>query len=77
MTGEPTPFKTDGEIRFRVAEIAKEVAARNGEDGLSKAVVIIRAHRDAKFDKVYRLMRACQEAGLRKLQLRAIIQSKG
>ncbi|MFM8325480.1 MAG: ExbD/TolR family protein [Pirellulaceae bacterium] len=36
-----------------------------------KTLVIIRADKNVNFEKVYRVMRQCQQVGLRHLQLRA------
>jgi biopolymer transport protein ExbD len=45
--------------------------AQRNETGEVKTLVIIRAARDCSFYKIYSVMRRCQEAGLRRLQLRA------
>ena len=37
--------------------------------------VIIRAHRDADYGEVYKLLRACADAGFRNLKVRAIVNN--
>ena len=37
--------------------------------------VVIRAHRDADYAKVYQLLRACSDAGFRNLKVRAIVNN--
>jgi biopolymer transport protein ExbD len=37
--------------------------------------VIIRAHRDADYGEVYKLLRACSDAGFRNLKVRAIVNN--
>jgi biopolymer transport protein ExbD len=74
VSGRPRPLTTDAEITVflrDVSEAAKEAAARRGEKDV-KTLVVLRADKDATFEQIYRVMRRCQEAGLRKLQLRAI-----
>lgn len=63
IVGRPLHLATDAQI----AGYLREVAADRRE-----TLVIIRAHRDAEYASVYRILRQCQEAGLNKLQLRAI-----
>jgi biopolymer transport protein ExbD len=79
VVGRPRPLVTDDEIavflRQDVYEAAAREAKRKGEKEI-KTQVIIRADKNADFEQIYRIMRRCQEAGLRKLQLRAI-QSGG
>jgi biopolymer transport protein ExbD len=77
--GRPRPLVTDEEILVflrDVYESAKEAAARHGEKEV-KTLVVIRADRDATFEQIYRVMRRCQETGLRRVQLRAIQERKG
>jgi biopolymer transport protein ExbD len=54
-----------------VADSAMRTTAGRTESGEAKTLVIIRASRDCSFYKIYGVMRRCQEAGLRHLQLRA------
>jgi biopolymer transport protein ExbD len=73
VVGKP-PLTTDEEIvtflKLDVYEANKRRAAAKG-DGEVRTLVIIRADKNTAYDKVYRVMRQCQQAGLRKLQLRA------
>lgn len=81
VIGRPLPLKTDAEIHVYLQQVhddAKRLEAaklkRKGMDpALAKAdtLVIVRAHRDAEFASVYRVMRKCQEVGLARIQLRA------
>jgi biopolymer transport protein ExbD len=47
-------------------------AAKQRHEKDVRTVVVIRADQNADFAQVYKVMRRCQEAGLRKLQLRAL-----
>jgi biopolymer transport protein ExbD len=75
VVGRPRPLKTDDEItvflKQDVYDSALRAARAKGESEV-KTVVVIRGDKDANFEQIYRIMRRCQEAGLRKLQLRAI-----
>jgi biopolymer transport protein ExbD len=74
VAGRP-PMRTEEEIvvflKRDVYESALRAAKQRGEKDVS-TVIVIRADQNADFAQVYRVMRRCQEAGLRKLQLRAI-----
>ena len=75
VVGRPRPLVTEDEIavflKQDVYDSAKRAAAAKGAKDI-KTVVVIRADKNANFDQIYRIMRRCQEAGLRKIQLRAI-----
>jgi|SRR4051794_16806530 len=78
VAGRP-PMTTEEEVvvflKRDVYESAKRAAQQRGEKDV-RTTVVIRADQNADFAQVYKVMRRCQEAGLRKLQLRAI-QSGG
>ncbi len=78
VSGRP-PMTTDEEVtvflKRDVYESALRAAKERGEKDV-RTVVVIRADQNADFAQVYKVMRRCQEAGLRKLQLRAL-QSGG
>src|SRR5262245_13843535 len=76
VVGRPRPLVTDDEIAVFLRQDVYEAAARAAKGKEIKTQVIIRADKNADFEQIYRIMRRCQEAGLRKLQLRAI-QSGG
>ncbi len=79
--GQPKPLTTDEEVAKFLHSAhddakrrAVEKARRAGGDpntALAELLVIIRADRDAEYEAVYRVMRKCQDAGLRRMQLRA------
>lgn len=83
VVGKPKPLTTNDEMTLFLRDEA-DASRRRMEDAARKAgrqlapeekietTVIIRAHKDARFEQVYRIMRTCQDVGLRKLQLRAI-----
>lgn len=77
VAGRP-PMKTEEEIvvflKRDVYESALRAAKQRGEKDVS-TVIVLRADQNADFAQVYRVMRRCQEAGLRKLQLRALQSS--
>lgn len=68
------PMNRDDEVAAYLREVAdsarRRMADRN-ETGDLKTLVIIRASRDCSYERIYRVMRRCQDAGLRQLQLRA------
>lgn len=77
ILGKP-PMTTDKDngqavlafLRAEVFEPARRRASAKGE-GEVKTLVIIRADKNVAFDKVYRVMRLCQQSGLLHMQLRA------
>jgi biopolymer transport protein ExbD len=72
--GRPRPLNTDEEILVflrDVSESAKEAAGRRGAKDVTTQVVV-RADKDATFEQIFRVLRRCQDVGLRKVQLRAI-----
>lgn len=73
VVGRKTMTRDDEIMTFlrEVADANKRIMAERNETGDVKTLVIIRASRDCSFHKIYSVMRCCQEAGLRKLQLRA------
>jgi biopolymer transport protein ExbD len=73
------PLATLLEIRYYLQQCyqdAERVAKAQG-DAQVKSVVILRAHKKADYAHVYHVLRMCKEAGFRRLQLRAQIQSGG
>jgi|SRR5947209_16396016 len=74
VVGRP-PMTTEEEIvtflKRDVYESALRTAKQRHEKDI-RTVVVIRADQNADFAQVYKVMRRCQEAGLRKLQLRAL-----
>jgi biopolymer transport protein ExbD len=72
VSGRP-PMKTEDEVvQFlkQAHAAAQERAKKEGKD--VQTLVVIRADGSADFAQVYKVMRRCQEAGLLKLQLRAL-----
>ena len=73
VTGRP-PMKSDDEVRDflnQAFQAAKDRAKKEGQTEV-RTLVVIRADQNADFAQVYKVMDRCQQAGLRKLQLRAI-----
>jgi biopolymer transport protein ExbD len=52
---------------------ALDAKAKSG-DGPIRTALIVRAHRDASYESVYRLMQTCKEKGFKHFKLRAIIE---
>jgi len=78
VAGRP-PMTSEDEVTIFLKQAyltAQERAKKEGEKEV-RTLVVIRADQNAEFAQVYKVMRRCQEAGLRKLQLRAIIPSGG
>ena len=75
VVGRSKPLVTDDEItvflKHDVYESAQRAAAARHQKDVN-TLVVIRGDRDASFEQIYRILRRCQECGLRKLQLRAI-----
>lgn len=72
VTGRP-PMKTESEVVEFLKQAhaaAEERAKKEGKE--VQTLVVIRADQNADFAQVYKVMRRCQEAGLLKLQLRAL-----
>jgi len=51
---------------------ALEAKTKSGDNSIRTAIVV-RAHRDASYDSVYRLMQACKDKGFKRFKLRAMI----
>lgn len=79
--GQPKPLTTDEDVA-KFLQTAHDDAKRRAIDKARRAggdpntasaelLVIIRADREAEYESVYRVMRKCQDAGLRRMQLRA------
>ena len=51
---------------------ALDAKSKSG-DGPIRTAIVVRAHRDATYDSVYRLMQACKEKGFKRFKLRAMI----
>jgi biopolymer transport protein ExbD len=43
------------------------------KDGPVRTAVVVRAHRDASYDDVYKLMQACKQNGFKRFKLRALV----
>jgi biopolymer transport protein ExbD len=75
VVGRPIPLRSMGEINYYVkqqfADTKRAAEERGDKSGAVQTAVIVRAHRDVNFAQVYQLLRACKDAGYRKLQLRA------
>jgi biopolymer transport protein ExbD len=76
VAGRP-PMKTEDEVVtfLKQAHAAAEERGKKERKDI-QPLVVIRADESADFAQVYNVMRRCQEAGLLKLQLRAL-QSPG
>ncbi|HXG13109.1 MAG TPA: biopolymer transporter ExbD [Gemmataceae bacterium] len=49
-----------------------EDAERNARDGKVNTAIILRAARDADYEKVYQLLRICKEQGFKRFNVRAL-----
>jgi biopolymer transport protein ExbD len=49
-------------------------AKRKSPDGVNRTAIVVRAHKDASYETVYRLMQTCKEKGFKHFKLRAIIR---
>ncbi len=45
-----------------------------GNKGEVKVVVVLRAHKDARYGKIWEVLKACTEAGYKRWQLRVLIK---
>jgi biopolymer transport protein ExbD len=71
--GRPRPLDGEAEVDAYLRAVAEDAKRRGGDAGPADTLVILRAHRDAEYATVYRLLRKCQEVGLKRLQLRAYL----
>ena len=70
ILGEP-PKDLDA-TRLWLDNRALEAKTKSGDNSIRTAIVV-RAHRDACYDSVYRLMQACKDKGFKRFKLRAMI----
>jgi biopolymer transport protein ExbD len=70
ILGEP-PKDIDA-TRLWLENRALEAKEKSADRSIHTAVVV-RAHRDASYDSVYKLMQACKEKGFKRFKLRAFI----
>jgi biopolymer transport protein ExbD len=81
IIGEPKPLSTLGQVRYylgqQFADAKRSAQQRGDKSGKVNTTVIIRADRDANWNKVYELLLMCKEAGYSKLQLRAYTKGEG
>ncbi len=70
ILGEP-PKDIDA-TRLWLDNRALDARSKAGS-GPIRTAIVIRAHRDATYDKVYQLMQACKEKGFKRFKLRAMI----
>jgi biopolymer transport protein ExbD len=69
------PLLTPEQIRFYMGQAAKNHVLGEAK-ALEEVTVIIRADKDARFEHVHKTMIAIKRAGFRKLQFRAVIDTK-
>lgn len=87
VVGRGKPLTTEEEIASYIQDIATDSRKRQADElqkigadpakSQPETLIIIRADRDADYANIYRVMRRCQDTGLRKIQLRAAITLKG
>lgn len=87
VVGRSKPLATDEEITAYLQSVyddgkraAEERAGRAGVDPAQAPVetlVIVRAHEEADYAAIYRVLRKSSDVGLRKVQLRANLDRKG
>jgi biopolymer transport protein ExbD len=87
VVGRPKPLTTEAEIIVYLQDVYNESKRRNADElrqskmdenmADAQSLVIIRADRDCDYASIYRVMRKCQDVGLRRIQLRAGILLKG
>jgi biopolymer transport protein ExbD len=70
ILGEP-PKDLDA-TRLWLDNRALEARSKAGE-GPIRTAIVVRAHRDASYDSVYRLMQTCKDKGFKRFKLRALI----
>ena len=70
ILGEP-PKDLDA-TRLWLDNRALDAKSKSG-DGPIRTAIVVRAHRDASYDSVYRLMQACKDKGFKRFKLRAMI----
>ena len=73
MDGDRAALITPGQIEQYMKRKFKYRADTSNVAEAEKTIVIIRAHQNAKFEAVYRVLKSVKQAGFKKLQLRAMI----
>jgi biopolymer transport protein ExbD len=71
---------TLGEPPMDLANARRELdklASDYRKDGQVQAAVVIRAHRDAGYADIYRIMQTCKDKGFRRFKLRAMMIGQG
>jgi biopolymer transport protein ExbD len=75
VPGKQEPKEGENEIRSYLAgefRFINDVAKSKGTKGAENTVVIIRAHKDVDFAKVFIVLREAKAAGFKRWQLRAL-----
>jgi biopolymer transport protein ExbD len=81
LVGRPQPLTTDDEISDYLQSVADDARRHERKEGAEEkkeidTLIVVRAHRDVDYAGVFRILRHCQQAGLKKLQLRALMTGK-
>ena len=74
------PMETPAQVKVWLQQAASDIKATKALKGEKTdrldTTIVIRAHADADFAKVYGVMRLAKDTGFTKLQLRAIMQNQ-
>ena len=74
--GLDTPSKLQAYLQ-RERDALERANRESGKAGEPKIVVVLRAHKDARYKDVYEVLQSCTKAGYRRWQLRVMKQSEG
>jgi biopolymer transport protein ExbD len=72
-------LSTPGKIKVfveRQKRVLEREAAERGHKGELKVVIVLRAHRDARYKDVWEALDSCNKAGYQRWQLRVLYQGK-
>jgi biopolymer transport protein ExbD len=80
IVGSGDDVSTPGKLRVYVDREKRKLereARERGFKGQLNVVVVLRAHKDARYDKVWEALDSCTKAGYQRWQLRVLHQPKG
>ena len=78
LVGQADLLDTPGKIKHhldREKESLERIARAKGISGEIKIVVVLRAHKEARYRDVWQILQQCQNAGYKKWQLRVMTKA--
>jgi biopolymer transport protein ExbD len=79
LVGHLSDLNTEGKLKAHLqvehTAITRSVEEQTGKKGGVNIVVVLRAHRDARYADVWRVLDTCTKAGYRRWQMRVLTTS--